>query len=145
MNLTSPCVPWYFPQNDTSGTRICDPWEARLFRQKMDEIPENQCHCLTDCSTTLYHATVSAAPFRKCNFKNLGVSYLCDFDETLNPPIWGQQVLDQYMDDINQIPNYIKETGHIKSNRREYAGKIFNSYFSFKSELNNFILTFYRL
>ena len=49
MNLTSPCIPWYFPKNDSSNSRLCDPWEARTFRNKMDAVPDDQCnYCLPD-------------------------------------------------------------------------------------------------
>ena len=96
----------------------------------MDNIPDGQCnYCLPDCSTTLYHATVTAAPFRKCDYKNLGVSYLCNFDTKQSPskpPIWGQQVIDQYLTDldksnINDLPNHIKD--FVKSNTRLYDGE----------------------
>ena len=121
LNLTPPCIPWYFPMNETMGTRICDPWEARKFRNLLDDIPDGHCNkCLPDCSTTLYHASVTAAPFRRCDYKNLGISHLCDFDLNMNPPIWGQQVLEQYKDETSEIPNYIKQK--VKSQFREFAG-----------------------
>ena len=124
MNLTSPCIPWYFPKNDSSNVRVCNPWEARTFRNKMDAIPNDQCnYCLPDCSKTLYHATVTAAPFRRCNFQNLGISHLCNFEsKAIDPPVWGQPVLDQYLEELDgEIPNYIQNG--IKSNKRYYAGK----------------------
>ena len=87
----------------------------------MDNIPDGHCNkCLPDCSTTLYHASVTAAPFRRCDYKNLGISHLCDFDLNMNPPIWGQQVLEQYKDETSEIPNYIKQK--VKSQFREFAG-----------------------
>ena len=32
MNVSDPCLPWYFPINDKDNARLCDPWEAREFR-----------------------------------------------------------------------------------------------------------------
>merc|ERR1719210_2968267 len=125
MNITPPCIPWYFPMNESMNTRICDPWEARKFRNLMENIPDGQCDkCLPDCSTTLYHASVTAAPFRRCDYKNLGISYLCNFDEKIDPPIWGQQVLDQYFNDLNVddsslLPDYIRSG--VKTQHRRYA------------------------
>ena len=64
------CIPWYFPINDTSSARLCDPWEARIFRSHMKAIPYDTCDfCLPDCNTTIYTASVTAAPFRQ-NYDN---------------------------------------------------------------------------
>ena len=91
MNSSDPCVPWYFPISNNSTSRLCDPWEAREFRFHMSSIPYETCnYCLPDCTTTMYSSSVTAAPFRRCNYKNLGVSFLCNFDETIQPPIWSQ-------------------------------------------------------
>ena len=91
MNSSDPCVPWYFPISNNSTSRLCDPWEAREFRFYMSSIPYETCnYCLPDCSTTMYSSSVTAAPFRRCNYKNLGVSFLCNFEETIQPPIWSQ-------------------------------------------------------
>ena len=62
-------------------------------------------HCLPNCEETTYTATVSAAPFRRCDFKTLGVNPLCDpstFEESdegfrgINPPIWGMSAFNHY-------------------------------------------------
>lgn len=125
MNLTTPCIPWYLPINDTSGSEICTPWEAKDFREAMDETPGDYCdHCLPDCDIILYEASISAAPFRHCDYKNLGVSYLCDFDGIVSPKIWGQKVQDQYMKEISSIPLYISNDA--ESSYRRYAGKSAN-------------------
>ena len=88
----------------------------------MDETPGDYCdHCLPDCDIILYEASISAAPFRHCDYKNLGVSYLCDFDGTVSPKIWGQKVQDQYMKEISSIPLYISTDA--ESSYRRYAGK----------------------
>ena len=126
MTANDTCIPWYFPINDTTKSRLCDPWEAREFRLHMNSIPHFECsHCLPDCSATLYTASVTAAPFRRCDYKNLGVSTLCDFEDVLDPPIWGQQVLDQYVYDLDledekDVPSYISDKVPI-SNKRQYV------------------------
>ena len=75
--------------------------------------------------TPRYSASVTAAPFRRCDYKNLGISFLCNFEEQIQgqqiqPPIWGQNVLKQYMDEINTIPDYLKSVAS-NSNKRLYA------------------------
>ena len=76
--------------------------------------------CLPDCNTTMFTASVTAAPFRKCDYKNLGVSKLCSFDTNLSPPIWGQQVLSQYKDELpDGVPTYIANL--VSSNKRKFA------------------------
>ena len=56
---------------------------------------------------------MTAAPFRRCDYKNLGVSYLCSLtDQTLpQPKIWGKQVRQEYKTkfgfDDDQLPDYI--------------------------------------
>ena len=127
MNQSDPCIPWYFPINDSSTARLCDPWEARDFRNHMTSIPYDTCdYCLPDCETTIYHAAVTAAPFRRCDYKNLGISFLCSFEDkilgkTINPPIWGQNVIQQYLDEIQEIPDYLYFAE--KSNKRYFADK----------------------
>ena len=120
MDASDPCIPWYFPINDTTKSRLCDPWEAREFREQMDLIPSDHCnHCLPDCSATIYQASVTAAPFRRCGYKNLGTSFLCDFEKNIRPPIWGKKVLDQYQAEVSEVPNYIRDK--VASNLRRYA------------------------
>ena len=62
--------------------------------------------CLPNCDETFYTSSVSAATFRRCDFKNLGMTPLCDLghneveDETgfasVSPPMWGESVIEQY-------------------------------------------------
>ena len=61
--------------------------------------------CLPDCEETHYTASVSAAPFRKCDFKNLGLTALCNIGGSgggdgdmgeIEPPMWGESVINQY-------------------------------------------------
>ena len=121
MNKSDPCVPWYLPKNASNEIRLCNPWEARTFIRKMDETPHNDLkHCLPDCSTTVYHASVTAAPFKKCNMKNLEVSFMCNFETGMNPPIWGEMVSNQYIKEMKSLPDYIKE--QVNSNYRDYIG-----------------------
>ena len=70
-------------------------------------------HCLPNCEETTYKATVSAAPFRRCDFKTLGMNPLCDlntFEETdeglrdMNPPIWGTSAFNHYRQDHGRFP-----------------------------------------
>ena len=53
-------------------------------------------HCLPDCEETHYKASVSAAPFCGCDFKNFGTSPLCNFESMTMPPMWGASVIEQY-------------------------------------------------
>ena len=115
-------MPWFYPISDESKARICDPWEANEFRRNMKIVPYDQCdHCLPDCDKTIYTSSVTAAPFRPCDFRNLGTSFLCDFDQKLYPPIWGQNVLSQYQEEANEIPDYISK--EVETNIRQYVDK----------------------
>ena len=63
--------------------------------------------------------------FRRCDYKNLGVSFLCNFEEQIQgqqiqPPIWGQNVLKQYLDEINEVPEYLESLAR-NSNKRLFA------------------------
>ena len=63
-------------------------------------------HCLPDCDETIYTTSASAAPFRRCDFRNLEMNPMCnlgrsDMDDgtgfgDVNPPMWGESVLEQY-------------------------------------------------
>ena len=149
MKLEKPCIPWYFPRNDTSELRLCNPWEAMDFRKIIDKTPVHYySHCLTDCGGIIYHASVTNAPFSRCDFKNIGVSDLCNFESDINPAIWGESVKEQYMDEVEKanenledeedvldkedsklsekrMPDYI--TDGITTSQRKYAGEVFFS------------------
>ena len=91
---------------------MCSPWEAMDFRKIMDTTPVNYySHCLTDCSGIIYQASVTAAPFSRCDFKNIGVSDLCNFDVQINPTIWGQSVMDQYGDEVEKARKKLETSG----------------------------------
>ena len=61
---------------------------------------------------TQYTTSTTVVPFRRCDYKNLGVSYLCDLND-LNlpePRIWGSQVIEEYSNRGNgELPWFIKE------------------------------------
>ena len=100
--MNGSCMPWYFPIVNHS-LKMCDPWDAFEFANHMKDVPDTECsHCLPDCSSTLIEASVSAAPFRRCDRKNFGTSGMCSFDgeRTINPPIWGESVREEYGDDL---------------------------------------------
>ncbi len=129
MSTADRCIPWYYPPVDPSA-RMCDPFEARDFGRQMERVGKEACeHCLPDCDETHYSASVSAAPFRKCDFKNLGLTELCDFgggEVSADPPIWGAEVLAQYKKSASssgsgQLPDYI--TKAVTSNMRRYINK----------------------
>ena len=55
----------------------------------------------------------------------MGVSFLCNFEEQIQgqqiqPPIWGQNVLEQYLDEINEVPAYLESLVN-NSNKRFFA------------------------
>ena len=57
----------------------------------------------------------------RCDNKNLGLSDLCTFEQdtvSLDPPIWGQNVMDEVRgeDGKKPLPSYIKD--NVKSNTR---------------------------
>ena len=59
----------------------------------------------------MYSTSVTVAPFRRCDLKNLGVSHLCDLaSPTLpQPRIWGHQVIQEYKEKNNgYLPDYIQ-------------------------------------
>ena len=86
----------------------------------MNEVSESDCDkCLPDCEGTTYEATMTAAPFRRCDYKNFNLSPLCKFEGGTDPPIWGQAVLEQYKGDSQgAVPNYLK----FSSNMRKVTG-----------------------
>ncbi len=103
------CTPWYFPTQD-SPLKVCDPWEAMNFKEIMKNVPDDECnHCLPDCSETQFSSTISVSPFRRCDFRNLGVSSLCNLNDPSlpEPRIWGHQVLEEYKAYGAELPDYV--------------------------------------
>ncbi len=108
---------------------MCDPWQAEKFNYEMNRVPDMTCdHCLPDCSSTTYTASVSGVPFRKCDDKNMGVSFLCDLTgaDVVNPPIFGESLRKQYTQDA--LPEYIEKR---ETNWRHFS---LDSYNIFKNE-----------
>ena len=84
-NNSLPCFPWYFPTNKERAT-LCDAWSAADFESYFNNVPDDQCpHCLPDCSSVIYDPTITAIPFRRCDFRNFGVSNLCKLDDPFLP------------------------------------------------------------
>ncbi len=116
------CTPWYFPSEPGGKTQPCDPWQTQDFLAKMAAIPDDQCnHCLPDCITTVYETSVTSAHFRRCDNKNLGASPLCklDVDKVALPPIWAQQVKEDYVNTLGVMPSYIGQSLS-QTNKRRY-------------------------
>jgi len=96
-NMSKPCLPWYFPTYEKMGT-ICDPWEAAEFDIYFNNVPDSECsNCLPDCDTVIYEPSITTIPFRRCDFRNLGTSSMCNLDDALlpEPRIWARQVIKQ--------------------------------------------------
>ena len=94
-NQSKVCTPWFLPPIDKLGT-ICDPWEAVAFEKYFNNVTDNFCtECLPDCDKVQYDTSITTIPFRKCDFRNLGVSTLCSISNPLppKPQIWSRQVL----------------------------------------------------
>ena len=117
------CAPWFFP-DIKMRLPICNPWEAYDFQTRMKSISIVECRkCLPDCEGLKIQTSVSAAPFRGCTDKNVGLSSLCLMEMSKNapiqyPPKWGHTVLKEYRS-RGTIPNYI--TDAVKTNRRSYS------------------------
>ena len=119
------CTPWYFPIID-KGHRVCSPWEKVQLLEMMDNnLPYDACnYCLSDCNRVIYQKTISAQPFRPCNEKNLGMTDFCSFEGAfLDPPIWGQQVLDQLND---SGINFVDLGKVIKTSKRTLNPVLYN-------------------
>ena len=87
-------------------------------------------HCAVDREAACFHSFA----FRRCDYKNLGVSFLCNFEEQIQgqqiqPPIWGQNVLKQYLDEINEVPEYLESLAR-NSNKRLFADESGNQIFA---------------
>ena len=116
----SGCTPWYFPVRD-NDIQMCDPWETKSFMEYMETIPDGECdYCLPDCISVLYGTSVSSAPFRPCDHTTLGTSSMCELDNPeglVNPPIWAQEVSQQYQKDTGDVPDYAT-SGHFNNQRK---------------------------
>lgn len=143
LNGTDRCIPWYYPPVDPE-VRVCDPFEARDFNKEIERMRADKCQdCLPDCDETHYTASVSASPFRKCDYKNMGLTALCNLggsgDELgdVEPPMWGESVINQYRRAAGgNIPDYIDHTVH--TNERHYikGNKLDSAVFSASYDAN---------
>ncbi len=105
------CTPWYFPYVPGVTSRPCDPWGAYDFLEAMSTIPDSQCdHCLPDCEMPIYSTSATTAKFRRCDEKNFGLSLLCSgsLEDLATPPIWGQDVKEDYVNFLGAMPDYVK-------------------------------------
>ena len=118
-DIGSACIPWYFPTSKDTNITMCNPFDSYKFVGYMKNISQSKCgHCLPDCTTTVYDSSVTAAPFRKCNFKNLGVSPLCHLSSTIQPQIWSESMLAEYEDKKEPIPEYVTRRVGDRTNSR---------------------------
>ena len=86
----------------------------------MSKTPDKECEmCLPDCITTMYKSSITNAKFRRCDEKNIGMSLLCrlNLNEIATPPIWGQDLKEDYINSIGAMPSYV-EMGDLTNKRR---------------------------
>ena len=118
------CTPWFYPSPDTN---MCDPWQTQVFLAAvLDGGAAKTCgHCLPDCVSTVYSSSVSATPLRRCDTKNIGLTYLCKFDGDVPlPAIWSDQVISEYKKSYpeEELPGFLRP--HVKDNsKRKYLQK----------------------
>ena len=114
------CIPWFFPIVETEYP-MCDPWEAQAFQEEMKNIGDAECNkCYPDCDTTEFGASASAAPFRRCDYKNVDMSPLCTIETNSvpYPPKWGRSVLEEYSATRKgMVPSYVNDK--VITNRRK--------------------------
>ena len=121
-NLNQTCSPWFFPTSDALAS-ICNPWQAVEFEKYFVNVPDNECsHCLPDCNNVIYETTVTTVHFRRCNFRNLGVSPLCNFEfNTLSEPwIWSRELLNEIWKEGKANSTLFRRL-NILSSERSYA------------------------
>ena len=92
---------------------MCDPWQTQVFLAAvMDGGAAQTCgHCLPDCVSTVYSSSVSATPLRRCDTKNIGLTYLCKFDGDVPlPAIWSDQVISEYKKSYpeEELPGFLR-------------------------------------
>jgi len=107
------CAPWFYPTSDDYYANVCDPWDTKVFQCYLSNVPDNTCTdvCLPDCTTTIYEASVSAAPFRDCDHTNIGLSRFCDLENNdMNPPMWAQMVRDEFLEENETVPEFAESS-----------------------------------
>ena len=129
-NETRVCSPWYFPTSTGGNVKVCNPFDSYKFLAYMKTISMSKCpHCLPDCISTVYDSSVTAAPFRRCDFKNLGVSPLCSLESNIQPQIWSDSLLAEYtmqsLESNLPMPQYVTQmvgdTTNPRTNKRYYV------------------------
>ena len=80
-------------------------------------------HCLPDCEETTYSSSVSSAPFRRCDYRSLGVSDVCFiFDDYFEPRSFYQSVKEEFKHHgYEELPKYVIDHFE-KDNIRELKG-----------------------
>ena len=110
-NESEVCVPWFYPVNNETSQKMCNPWNTRKFLEIMQkQIPKHHCeHCLPDCATTKYDTTMTYADLRKCDRTTIGgTSMLCDLvDEPLNPAPWINTAQSEFINANQTVPWYL--------------------------------------
>jgi len=90
------CIPWYFPYT-YDRIQICIPWVTKGFLDFMNNITAvSSTNCLSECSSTIYEASITAFPFCKCDITNMEISLLCHFSmhwEKTLPKKYSSQLL----------------------------------------------------
>ena len=120
------CVPWFYPVNDdVKNTSMCDPWEQKVFQEKMGMVPRDEyAECLPDCKGNIYDTKVDRAVFKKCDHTNLGASTFCDLESgDINPSIWSQEAREEFQLITGNIPYYLfqnPENQTLYSSKRSY-------------------------
>ena len=67
----------------------------------------------------MYESKVTSVPLRACDHTNLGLSSLCDLEDTdLNPPMWAQAVEDEFRFEDETVPDFARPRAGKMSNIR---------------------------
>ena len=115
------CVPWYFPLKDGLVDEFCDPWNDEKFKNILKKkIPRSQCnHCLEDCTSTIYDASVSYSELQKCDSTTVG-NFLCGLtNEQINPAPWISDAINEFIHSNETVPWYLQTNSalHLKKPR----------------------------
>ena len=132
------CKPWFYPSREVDAG-FCNPWRTSKFIYEMAKMSTANCsHCLPDCNTTLYEASVSTAPIRYCDHTNLGASGLCNLDKnlsTMNPSLLSNPVRNEFwISQIGMLPDYVAPSiDNLPSTRIYQISKREQKHLTFKS------------
>ena len=56
---------------------VCDPWQRKQFTELLDSTGLSNCsRCLPDCQAVQLSLSAAAAPFRRCDSRNLNLRKL---------------------------------------------------------------------